>query len=186
MFLRNYWYVAASAGEIGRKPFRRVILNEPVVMFRAEDGTPVALEDRCPHRRLPLSMGRLIGGDVLQCHYHGLRFDRTGANLDMRSHFFKSPEMEVNRPLSNGTAARETDAGVSVFRDQRSQDKNRRSHRLDQLIRRFKRIDRASLDCMSVKLRHEHLRSQILEQSPHRDEISDIGNVEQRHVLRCE
>ena len=79
MFLRNYWYVAASGSDIGRKPFRRIIMNEPVVFYRTEDGTPVALEDRCPHRRLPLSMGKLVGDDVLQCHYHGLRFDRTGA-----------------------------------------------------------------------------------------------------------
>jgi phenylpropionate dioxygenase-like ring-hydroxylating dioxygenase large terminal subunit len=79
MFLRNHWYVAASLTEIGRKPLGRIILGEPVVFFRTEDGTPVALEDRCPHRRLPLSMGRLVGDDVLQCHYHGLRFDRTGA-----------------------------------------------------------------------------------------------------------
>ena len=34
------------------------------MFFRTEDGTPVALEDRCPHRRLPLSMGKLIGDDV--------------------------------------------------------------------------------------------------------------------------
>ena len=79
MFLKNYWYVAASTPEIGRKPFRRIIMYEPVVMYRTEDGTPVALEDRCPHRRLPLSMGKLVSDDVLQCHYHGLRFDRTGA-----------------------------------------------------------------------------------------------------------
>ena len=78
MFLKNYWYVAASGSEIGRKPFRRVIMNEPVVLYRTENGTPIALEDRCPHRRLPLSMGKLVGDDVLQCHYHGLRFDRTG------------------------------------------------------------------------------------------------------------
>jgi vanillate O-demethylase monooxygenase subunit len=79
MFLRNYWYVAATDSEIGRKPFRRIIMNEPIVFYRTEDGTPVALEDRCPHRRLPLSMGKLVGDDVLQCYYHGLRFDRTGA-----------------------------------------------------------------------------------------------------------
>jgi vanillate O-demethylase monooxygenase subunit len=79
MFLRNHWYVAASDREIASKPLGRIILGEPVVMFRAEDGAPVALEDRCPHRRLPLSMGKLVGGDILQCHYHGLRFDRTGA-----------------------------------------------------------------------------------------------------------
>jgi len=79
MFLRNYWYVVATDSEIGRKPFRRIIMNEPIVFYRTEDGTPVALEDRCPHRRLPLSMGKLVGDDVLQCYYHGLRFDRTGA-----------------------------------------------------------------------------------------------------------
>jgi vanillate O-demethylase monooxygenase subunit len=54
-----------------------MILGEPIVLFRAEDGTPVAFEDRCPHRHLPLSMGRLVG-DTLQCLYHGLRFGRDG------------------------------------------------------------------------------------------------------------
>jgi phenylpropionate dioxygenase-like ring-hydroxylating dioxygenase large terminal subunit len=77
MFLRNYWYVAASDSEIGRKPLRRTILDEPIVFFRLEDGTPVAFEDRCAHRHLPLSMGKLVGNH-LQCHYHGLRFDQTG------------------------------------------------------------------------------------------------------------
>src|SRR5579884_1933852 len=77
MFLRNYWYVAATDAEIGRKPLSRMILGEPVVIFRAEDGTPVAFEDRCPHRHLPLSMGKLVG-DSVQCLYHGLRFGRDG------------------------------------------------------------------------------------------------------------
>ncbi len=77
MFLRNYWYVAAYDHEIGRRPLGRIILGEPIVFYRLEDGTPVALEDRCAHRHLPLSMGTLVG-DVLQCHYHGLRYDKTG------------------------------------------------------------------------------------------------------------
>jgi phenylpropionate dioxygenase-like ring-hydroxylating dioxygenase large terminal subunit len=77
MFLRNFWYVAASGHEITRKPLGRMILGEPVVFFRKEDGTPVALEDRCAHRHLPLSMGKLVG-DLLQCHYHGLCYDGTG------------------------------------------------------------------------------------------------------------
>ena len=77
MFLRNYWYVAAYDHEIGRRPLGRIILGEPIVFYRLEDGTPVALEDRCAHRHLPLSMGTLVG-DVLQCHYHGLRYDNTG------------------------------------------------------------------------------------------------------------
>ena len=74
MFLRNYWYVAGYDHEIGSKPLGRIILGEPVVLYRLEDGTVVALEDRCAHRHLPLSMGKLVG-DTLECHYHGLRYE---------------------------------------------------------------------------------------------------------------
>jgi len=48
------------------------------VLFRREDGHVVALEDRCPHRFAPLHRGRLAGG-VIECAYHGLRFDVAGA-----------------------------------------------------------------------------------------------------------
>jgi len=78
MFLRNAWYVAAIDHEVGRKPLRRIIMNEPIVMYRTEAGLPVALEDRCVHRHLPLSMGRL-DGDILECLYHGLCYDTKGA-----------------------------------------------------------------------------------------------------------
>lgn len=77
MFLRNHWYVAASEAEIGRKPLARTIMNEPIVFYRKEDGSPVAFEDRCAHRHLPLSMGKLVG-DKLQCYYHGLQFGPDG------------------------------------------------------------------------------------------------------------
>ena len=77
MFLRNQWYVAAWSEDVGRAPLGRVLLNEYVVLYRKEDGTPVALENRCPHRNLPLSEGNLIG-DAIQCAYHGWRFDHSG------------------------------------------------------------------------------------------------------------
>ncbi len=77
MFLRNYWYVAALADEVRDRPLGRTLLGEPVVLFRSSDGALHAFEDRCPHRQLPLSMGKLVG-DTLQCHYHGLRFDGSG------------------------------------------------------------------------------------------------------------
>ncbi len=78
MFLHNCWYVAAWDNEIGREPFARTILDQPVVLFRTQGGEAVALEDRCCHRQLPLSLGRVVG-DALQCGYHGLEFDRAGA-----------------------------------------------------------------------------------------------------------
>lgn len=77
MFLRNYWYVAARSDEIERRLLGRILLNEPVVLFRKADGAVAALEDRCPHRGFPLHPGRLID-DTLECGYHGLTFDAAG------------------------------------------------------------------------------------------------------------
>lgn len=77
MFLKNCWYVAGFPEEFGRHLLSRTYLNEPVVLFRKRGGVPVALEDRCAHRRLPLSRGRLIG-DTVQCGYHGLTYDCGG------------------------------------------------------------------------------------------------------------
>ncbi|MBI1386574.1 MAG: Rieske 2Fe-2S domain-containing protein [Rhizobiales bacterium] len=77
-FVRNAWYVAGWSRDFGREMRALRILGEDVVFYRREDGAPVALEDACPHRKLPLSKGRLIGDDV-ECGYHGLTFDCSGA-----------------------------------------------------------------------------------------------------------
>jgi phenylpropionate dioxygenase-like ring-hydroxylating dioxygenase large terminal subunit len=77
-FLRNQWYTAATSVELGEKPVARTICNEPVVIFRGQDGRVAALTDRCPHRKAPLSAGEVIGNDI-QCGYHGIRFARDGA-----------------------------------------------------------------------------------------------------------
>lgn len=78
MFLKNCWYIAAELREVSRQPFGRILLQEPVMLYRREDGTPVALEDRCCHRRAPLHLGKIIG-DKVQCGYHGFTFDASGA-----------------------------------------------------------------------------------------------------------
>ncbi|HWU03041.1 MAG TPA: Rieske 2Fe-2S domain-containing protein [Novosphingobium sp.] len=75
---RNGWYVAAFLHEIGEELLERWILNEPVVLYRKADGTPVALHGRCPHRHFPLGKSRRVG-DAIQCGYHGITFDSTGA-----------------------------------------------------------------------------------------------------------
>lgn len=50
MFLRNAWYVAASEAELGEDLYPVTLLSESVVLYRKSDGTPVALEDACPHQ----------------------------------------------------------------------------------------------------------------------------------------
>src|SRR5271170_6822480 len=78
-FLRNLWYYALPA--VALKPGKMVgklLLGEPVVFARAVDGSVFALRDVCPHRGMPLSYGRMAGGEV-ECCYHGWRFDGRGA-----------------------------------------------------------------------------------------------------------
>ena len=62
---------------IGQNPHAATILCEPVAIYRRPDGSYAALDDACPHRKLPLSMGR-VRGDHLECGYHGLTFDCAG------------------------------------------------------------------------------------------------------------
>lgn len=77
-FVRNAWYVAAWDRELQSGALLpRTVLGENLILFRDADGAPAALLDRCPHRLLPLSKGRLRHG-VVECGYHGLTFDRTG------------------------------------------------------------------------------------------------------------
>lgn len=78
MFIRNTWYVATWDRDLTDQLLPVRILGERIVLYRQSNGTPVALEDACVHRKLPLSMGRILGDEV-ECGYHGLRFNATGA-----------------------------------------------------------------------------------------------------------
>lgn len=78
-FLRNCWYIAAFADELDAGPVERVIMDEPVALFRMADGVPAAMWGMCPHRYYPLAKGKVMGHSI-QCAYHGFQFDgRNGA-----------------------------------------------------------------------------------------------------------
>lgn len=77
--VRNAWHVACwSMDLVIAKPFGLTVANDPIVIFRSENGRLVALEDRCVHRLAPLSLGR-CEGDALRCMYHGLKFEPDGS-----------------------------------------------------------------------------------------------------------
>src|SRR6266852_5009836 len=79
-YLRNAWYVAAWSDDLeDGQLFGRTILKQPIVFYRKSDGKVAALQDRCPHRFAPLHMGKVVHGDRIQCPYHGLEFDASGA-----------------------------------------------------------------------------------------------------------
>lgn len=82
--VRNRWYMAAFSNEISREPMERTLLGKPVVMYRKEDGTPVAMFGLCPHRHFPLAKGK-VEGDAIKCGYHGFTFADTGECVDVPS-----------------------------------------------------------------------------------------------------
>lgn len=67
------WYVIARSEEVGRTLSSIRALKQPLVFYRTEDGEPVVFDDRCAHRRYPLSKGRLKG-DHIECGYHGYTY----------------------------------------------------------------------------------------------------------------
>ena len=81
---KNQWYVAAGCKEVGSTPLGRKLLGQHVVLFRTSDGEVAALSDWCPHRGFRLSDSKMVG-DTIQCGYHGMRFDRSGACVEVPS-----------------------------------------------------------------------------------------------------
>ena len=79
MFVRNLWYVAAWASELTEGLLARTIIGDPVLLYRESSGKDVAIGNLCPHRFAPLDKGRRCEDDTIECTYHGLRFDSTGA-----------------------------------------------------------------------------------------------------------
>ena len=83
IFPKNTWYVAATSDEVpADKPFGRQICNERVVLYRAQEGRIAAVEDFCPHRGAPLSLGFVREG-TLVCGYHGLEMGCDGKTTAM-------------------------------------------------------------------------------------------------------
>ncbi len=86
MFLRNAWYVAATPDEIASAPqgvLGRKVCGEAMVFFAGDQGRIAALEDWCPHRGAPLSLGRACEGK-LTCGYHGLVMGCDGQTVAMQ------------------------------------------------------------------------------------------------------
>ncbi len=82
MFAKNAWYVACTPDEICDKPFGRKICGVSMVLYQGPQGKVAALEDFCPHRGAPLSLGRIVDGKLV-CGYHGLEMGCDGKTISM-------------------------------------------------------------------------------------------------------
>jgi len=84
MSLKDFWYIAAESREVKKKPVAAAAFGQRLVLFRKGDGQFAALEDRCSHRNMALSLGRVSSGCVT-CPYHGWTFDAAGRCVQIPS-----------------------------------------------------------------------------------------------------
>ncbi|MEY2781389.1 MAG: Toluene-4-sulfonate monooxygenase system iron-sulfur subunit TsaM1 [Pseudomonadota bacterium] len=93
MFILNTWYVACSLEELqSHQPLGRTICGKRMVFFRGAQDRVACVEDFCPHRGAPLSLGRVCNGELV-CGYHGLVMGCEGKTVSMpgqRVHAFPS------------------------------------------------------------------------------------------------
>ena len=91
----DFWYPLARSSQLKEgKSLAVSFAGEPIVLVRPKTGDAYALEDRCAHRQVPLSLG-VVRGDRLQCHYHCWTYDRTGACVNV-------PYLDHDKQLPNG------------------------------------------------------------------------------------
>ena len=83
-WLRAQWWPAVPSSRVKRKPVATRVLDRDLVIFRGSDGRPAALANRCAHRGVELSLGRVTDG-TLACRYHGWRYNSTGTCVEIPS-----------------------------------------------------------------------------------------------------
>lgn len=114
-FLRNLWYQAAQANEVRPARLRRrILLGEPVLLGRTRDGRAFALRDICPHRGVPLSAGRLLAENTVECAYHGWRFAPDGVCTAIPS-LVEGQNIDPSRIRVRSYPLREQDGLLWVF-----------------------------------------------------------------------
>lgn len=74
----DFWYpVALSRSVRSRRVVATAFAGERIALYRGESGAVHALEDRCAHRQVPLSMG-VVEGETLRCCYHAWAYRGDG------------------------------------------------------------------------------------------------------------
>ncbi|HEX9442671.1 MAG TPA: Rieske 2Fe-2S domain-containing protein [Candidatus Binatia bacterium] len=79
--LRRYWHPIGFAAELKKRPVRKRLLGEDLVLFRDDGGRPGLLALRCAHRGTSLEFGHIEDGG-LRCCYHGWLYDVEGRVLE--------------------------------------------------------------------------------------------------------
>src|SRR6476469_4817465 len=110
----DMWYLALAGHRLRRgRTVGMELLGRPVVIGRDKAGGVFALNDRCPHRGIPLSHGKFDGTEV-ECCYHGWRFDCTGTCTHIPS-LLPTQKFDLSRVRVCRYPCREVQGNVWVF-----------------------------------------------------------------------
>ncbi len=109
--------VAASQALSRNEPLGVAIGGTKVVVFRGAGGAVAALVDRCPHRGVALSLGKVKNG-CLECPFHGWRFDGDGATR----HVPWNPDAKLARMHAHAVVAREHGGLIWVYTGARADE----------------------------------------------------------------
>ena len=82
--LKNKWYLICPSDELKNKIVKKRIFGEDIIFFRNQDGAIAALEDRCCHRNVNLSLGYLNSNTIV-CGYHGWEYEKNGSCVNIPS-----------------------------------------------------------------------------------------------------
>jgi len=88
------WYPLSPVDRLGRRPVAVTLMDTPLAVFRAGAGV-AAVVDRCPHRNVPLTIGRVTPQGVLECGYHGWCFDGEGRCVAVPGLGAAGPDVEA-------------------------------------------------------------------------------------------
>ncbi|MCG5058586.1 MAG: aromatic ring-hydroxylating dioxygenase subunit alpha [Limnoraphis sp. WC205] len=94
----NHWYVVARSRDVNTQPLDVILWNQAIVLFRNQQGKIQALENRCPHRQVKLSHGKIIEGN-LECAYHGWQFNAEGecVNIPYLAEHQRLPKCKISQ-----------------------------------------------------------------------------------------
>jgi vanillate O-demethylase monooxygenase subunit len=100
-FVENAWYVAGRSQDFPvNQPKGLKICSRPVLVWRTREGKLVSFDDRCVHKRMPLSEGVVLSDGVLECPYHGFCYDGAGHCVRIPSQL----DLPIPRPRPSSPA----------------------------------------------------------------------------------
>ena len=96
----NYWIPFGLSSQLahGEAPMPVRLFGENYVAFRAEDGRVGFLDERCPHRRASLLLGR-VEGNGLRCIYHGWKIDAAGCVAECPTQTVRPEQFAARVPV---------------------------------------------------------------------------------------